>query len=60
MIKKMTADEYLFMNGQLNGIDPDYYNEVKDSCHDQGWLDAFGLVTRRGQQAIDRFAKDTF
>ena len=53
----MTDKEFAFMvNDQTHEADHLWFQAGID-CYENGWIDAFGLVTPKGEKAIDDYVE---
>jgi len=54
----MTEEEYLYLTGGLDGIDPVRYHDVGHDVFENGWIDVFGLITPKGDKAMEGYLND--
>lgn len=55
---RMTDDEYAFMTDrEWDAKDQAAFYQASIDCYENGWIDNFGLITPKGQQAIEEFEK---
>lgn len=55
----MTKDEYLFLKGLWSGFSGAAFYAVGDTCYEFGWIDDLGIVTPKGEKAIEEYENGT-
>ncbi len=55
MTQTMTENEYLFLTDKWSGKDGKAYSAVGEDCYEMGWIDDFGLVTPKGEEALVKY-----
>jgi hypothetical protein len=54
----MTNDEYAFMTDrEWDAKDQKAFYQASVDCYENGWIDNFGLITPKGQKAIEEFER---
>lgn len=55
---KMTDDEYAFMTDRpWKATEEHLFYQASIDCYENGWIDNFGLITPKGQKAIEEFER---
>lgn len=55
---RMTDDEYAFMTDrEWRPEDEAAFFRASVDCYENGWIDNFGLITPKGQKAIEEFER---
>lgn len=51
--------DYAVLTNTWEGVKGGAYNATYEFCREFGWLDPQGLVTGKGQRAIDEYEKES-
>jgi len=57
---ELIKDDYLFLKGRLGDTQGSRYMEIGEGLYEAGYIDDFGMVTPKGQAAVDKYENITY